>query len=301
MRTFKFGHVDGSKVGTTFNSRQELSKSGIHAPPMHGIWGREKEGACSIVMSGGYEDDIDDLNYVLYTGHGGQDVPGGKQIRDQEFTRGNKALQLSQEYDLPIRVTRGFQILNGPETGYRYDGLYRITFSEKVIGRSGFDICRFHLQSEDSILNLETKLKQTLKPNYKRTTRSQSVVDKIDRDVALAERIKEIYNYQCQVCGDFLEKPGGRIAIGAHIKGLGRPHEGPDHLSNMLCLCPNHHAQFDAFSFYIEKETLTIKGSHKWDGKKIKVDKKHKLNLEFFNYHKALYLKKQKSLKIHYG
>ena len=31
----------------------------------------------------------------------------------------------------------------------------------------------------------------------------------------------------------------------AHIKGLGKPHNGPDKASNMLVLCPNHHLQFD--------------------------------------------------------
>ena len=49
---------------------------------MSGIWGRESEGACSIVLSGGYEDDIDDLNYILYTGQGRPDSPGGKQVAD---------------------------------------------------------------------------------------------------------------------------------------------------------------------------------------------------------------------------
>ena len=46
---------------------------------------RESEGACSIVLSGGYEDDIDDLNYIQYTGQGGQNYPSlGKQVKDQE-------------------------------------------------------------------------------------------------------------------------------------------------------------------------------------------------------------------------
>ena len=78
--------------------------------PMNGIWGREDEGSSSIVISGGYEDDIDNLDYILYTGQGGQDAPGGKQVSDQEFTRGNKGLLLSKEYNLPVRVTRGFQL-----------------------------------------------------------------------------------------------------------------------------------------------------------------------------------------------
>ena len=107
MSKFRFGHPDQYEVGSIFDSRKALSDAGIHGPPMHGIWGRQREGACSIVMSGGYEDDIDELDYILYTGHGGQDVPGGKQIKDQEFVEGNLALKLSFENKLPVRVTRG--------------------------------------------------------------------------------------------------------------------------------------------------------------------------------------------------
>lgn len=36
----------------------------MHAPPTAGIWGG-KDGACSIVMSGGYEDD-EDLGETMY-------------------------------------------------------------------------------------------------------------------------------------------------------------------------------------------------------------------------------------------
>jgi len=60
-----FGHIEGIKVGDTFQSRRELADAGVHAPPMSGIWGAQ-EGAYSIVLSGGYEDDIDELNYILY-------------------------------------------------------------------------------------------------------------------------------------------------------------------------------------------------------------------------------------------
>lgn len=101
---FMFGHVPDVRVGDIFESRQKLSEAGIHAPLQHGIWGREKEGSCSIVLSGGYED-IDELDYICYTGEGGQS--SRKQIADQEFMRGNKGLQLSCEYRLPVRVTRG--------------------------------------------------------------------------------------------------------------------------------------------------------------------------------------------------
>ena len=90
----KFGHVAGVNIGDVFSSRRELHDGGVHAPLQAGIDGNSNEGACSIVLSGGYEDDIDDLEYILYTGQGGQDK-SKRQLSDQEFTRGNKGLQLS--------------------------------------------------------------------------------------------------------------------------------------------------------------------------------------------------------------
>ena len=66
MSEFRFGHPDQYEVGSIFDSRKALSDAGIHGPTMHGIWGRQGEGACSIIMSGGYEDDIDELDYILW-------------------------------------------------------------------------------------------------------------------------------------------------------------------------------------------------------------------------------------------
>jgi putative restriction endonuclease len=293
MSDYKFGNLNQYKIGSIFKSRKALSESGIHAPTMAGIWGRQNECACSIVMSGGYEDDIDELDYILYTGHGGQDIPGGKQIKDQEFIKGNQALKLSFENKLPIRVTRGSKIKNGPQDGYRYDGLYYINHIERVVGKSGYFVCRFHLQSELSIESLESDLESSLKQNYERTTRTKSSTDKVDRNPKLSEDIKELYEYSCQVCDKKLEKPNGAIAVGAHIRGLGRPHDGPDDKSNLICLCPNHHAQFDAFAFYVDAATLEIIGLNDFTGKQLTVSKKHKINSDFFSYHAQLYNKAQ--------
>jgi len=286
-----FGQVEGSYEGQIFNSRQELAQSGIHSPPMSGIWGREKEGSCSIVLSGGYEDDIDRLDYILYTGQGGQDAPGGNQVENQEFTRGNKGLVLSKEYGLPVRVTRGFQVEYGPSEGYRYDGLYYVTEYERVRGKSGFFVCRFHLESEKTIGQIEQVLGQTLPVDYMPTERSETTVKKINRKVKLREEIKSMYEHKCQVCGILLEKPNGAIAIGAHIKGLGEPHNGPDALENMLCLCPNHHDQLDALSFYIEPSNLEIIGLKEFNGKKLFCKSVHKIDTNFLEYQKNRYLK----------
>ena len=93
------------------------------------------------------------------------------------------------------------------------------------------------------------------------------------------------------MCDAFLPSPSGPIAIGAHIQGLGRPHNGPDIIENMLCLCPNHHDQFDNFSYYIDPVNLEIVGLDDFKGKKINNDKRHKINDEFLQYHKEIFLK----------
>ena len=55
-----------------------------------------------------------------------------------------------------------------------------------------------------------------------------------------------------------LKSPRGDISIGAHIQGLGKPHQGRDILSNMFCLCPNHHAAFDLSTMALDPETLEV-------------------------------------------
>jgi hypothetical protein len=69
-----FGHIPGYPEGSRFESRAELSEAGVHRPTMAGISGSESEGADSIVLSGGYEDDEDLGEEIVYTGHGGRDV-----------------------------------------------------------------------------------------------------------------------------------------------------------------------------------------------------------------------------------
>ena len=81
-----FGHIDGISVGQIFDSRKEVASAGLHAPLMSGIWGTQ-EGAYSIVLSGGYEDDIDDLNYILYTGQGGRTYQEGNKLKTKNSPR----------------------------------------------------------------------------------------------------------------------------------------------------------------------------------------------------------------------
>src|SRR5687767_9598929 len=102
-----FGELPGIPEGTLFEDRTELSKSGVHRPRQAGICGGKGEGAESIVLSGGYEDDTDKGDVIIYTGHGGNIPRTATQYQDQELDRQNMALVISCEKRLPVRVVRG--------------------------------------------------------------------------------------------------------------------------------------------------------------------------------------------------
>nr|CAD7403695.1 unnamed protein product [Timema cristinae] len=104
-----FGPVPGVEVGTSWMFRMQASEAGIHRPHVAGIHGREDRGAFSIVLSGGYEDDVDNGDEFWYTGSGGRDLSGNKrtaaQSSDQKLTRMNRALALN--CNAPINEQKG--------------------------------------------------------------------------------------------------------------------------------------------------------------------------------------------------
>lgn len=125
MRTF--GEIPGFPEGTRFDSCEKRSKSGVHPATQTGISGSQSEGAESIVLSGGYEDDEDLGDEVVYTGHGGRDAATNKQVEHQTLTRGNLArgnlaLAHSSNEGLPVRIVRGANLGSqyAPKSEYRY-------------------------------------------------------------------------------------------------------------------------------------------------------------------------------------
>src|SRR3954447_18590718 len=105
-----------------FDSRQAAHDAGAHRPLQAGISGAAAEGADSIVVSGGYEDDEDYGDVIVYTGHGGNDPATARQVADQRLERGNLALAVSADRGLPVRVVRGAggDAAYSPTRGYRY-------------------------------------------------------------------------------------------------------------------------------------------------------------------------------------
>ena len=90
--------------------------------------------------------------------------------------------------------------------------------------------------------------------------RRESLVSRTIRDSLVAGHVKALYDCACQVCGIVLETGRGRYAEAAHIRPLGRPHNGPDTVDNVLCLCPNHHVLFDLGAFTVDPDSLSLIG-----------------------------------------
>ncbi|SIN35569.1 YDG/SRA domain-containing protein [Micromonospora cremea] len=146
-----YGDIPGFPVGTEFVNRTALAASQVHRPRQGGICGGV-DGAESIVVSGGYIDDEDYGDQLVYTGQGGNDPATKRQIADQEMTRGNAGLARSQLEGRPVRVIRGAggDSKYSPASGLRYDGLYRVVEHWPETGRDGYRIWRFRLVALDS-------------------------------------------------------------------------------------------------------------------------------------------------------
>lgn len=239
-----YGSPPGVSVGSLFGSRKELSDANVHRPTQGGIHGNKREGADSVCLSGGYPDDRDYGDYIIYTGHGGNDRSTRKQVADQSIhAYGNAGLVTSWVQGLPVRVVRGSKHPSpySPPTGFVYAGLYGVTSSWVEVGNDGFEIVRFRLDRLPDQANLWTKVTPEPDPTFGSSTVSRRI-----RDSALSRRVKTMYRNRCQICGIAIPGLGSRFySEGAHVKPLGRPHLGPDSLDNILCLCPNHHVQLD--------------------------------------------------------
>ncbi|CAM5470245.1 hypothetical protein KAURM247S_03798 [Kitasatospora aureofaciens] len=287
-----FGAVPGIEVGSIFVNRRALSDAKVHRPLQAGICGTVKTGAESIVVSGGYEDDRDHGDLIVYTGQGGRDPNSGQQTGHQELIRGNAALVTSMTTGQPVRVIRGASgdPEYSPKTGYRYDGLFRVEQSWHENGQSEFRIWRYRLERIDAAVATAAPKSLPLEPvGQEKPTRMESMVQRIVRSTKVANFVKQTHDFTCQVCGIRLQTPTGAYAEAAHIRGLGEPHGGPDVTSNVLCLCPNHHALFDFGMLTIRDDLMVIDHAAGSPIGKLREATDHQVDREHLAYHREHY------------
>ncbi|KAH0460390.1 hypothetical protein IEQ34_011053 [Dendrobium chrysotoxum] len=150
------GHVHGVEVGDEFHYRVELSLIGLHRLFQGGIDSMKQNRmlvAVSIVASGGYEDDVDGSDVLIYSGSGGISAGGDKQPGDQKLERGNLALKNSIEAQTPVRVILGFKEKSDPHDArgklvstFTYAGLYHVESYWQERGSHGFNVFKFQLK-----------------------------------------------------------------------------------------------------------------------------------------------------------
>uniref|UniRef100_A0A8K9UKW6 E3 ubiquitin-protein ligase UHRF n=1 Tax=Oncorhynchus mykiss TaxID=8022 RepID=A0A8K9UKW6_ONCMY len=167
-----YGPVPGVPVGTAWKFRVQVSEAGVHRPHVGGIHGRSNDGSYSLVLAGGFEDEVDRGDEFTYTGSGGRDLSGNKRIGehsfDQTLTHYNRALALNCDAPIndkdgaesrnwragkPVRVVRsskGRRISKyAPEEGNRYDGIYKVVKYWPEKGKCGFLVWRYLLRRDD--------------------------------------------------------------------------------------------------------------------------------------------------------
>ncbi|WP_234328132.1 HNH endonuclease [Streptomyces sp. NRRL S-37] len=110
----------------------------------------------------------------------------------------------------------------------------------------------------------------------------------IVRDEALARKVKELEGDRCQICDTALRYLNRPYSEAAHIRGLGRPHHGPDELHNLLCLCANCHVLFDGLEIYIDPDGLVRGTRDDREPRRLRRAPGHPIDEAHLDYHRDL-------------
>jgi HNH endonuclease len=124
-------------------------------------------------------------------------------------------------------------------------------------------------------------------------TRGSWTVERVIRDTRVGRILKGEYDGTCQVCRrQLIVAPGKFYAEAHHLRPLGKPHDGPDRLSNVLVLCSAHHVEFDHSLIAPDPRGLrlhTVHSAHPYQGKVLHVQARHSLDRRHLKYHWRLF------------
>lgn len=106
---------------------------------------------------------------------------------------------------------------------------------------------------------------------------------RIIRDTGIVNRLKEEYEYRCQICDDRRKRDEEiYYAEGHHLQPL--KNEGPDDAANILILCPNHHTDFDYGMIKIDPDTLQITHAYEDVPDSLTLLSDHEVDEQFLEY-----------------
>jgi predicted restriction endonuclease len=148
------------------------------------------------------------------------------------------------------------------------------------VGLPGYDSATGAMEIERQLVIVDGE--------HGQTSRREATTQRIMRDPQVAQSVKALHDHRCQVCGMRLQTRNGGYSEAAHIRGLGAPHDGPDHLMNLLCLCPNDHVLFDTFTIYVDREGIVRFAEDQSPIGVLRRHPRHDINPEHLSYHRQL-------------
>jgi len=84
--------------------------------------------------------------------------------------------------------------------------------------------------------------------------------------------------------------PGGvAYAEGAHIRPLGKPHDGDDVEGNVLCLCPNDHLLLDRGAVFLTDKLDVVDGITGTGRGPLTVAGTHSIDVDCLRYHRRMF------------
>ncbi|XP_010480521.1 PREDICTED: histone-lysine N-methyltransferase, H3 lysine-9 specific SUVH7-like [Camelina sativa] len=196
--TKRIGPVPGVHIGDIFYYWGEMCLVGLHTKTVAGIDymttaaedGSKERLAISVVTSSRlYDNQTEDLQWLIYSGHGGKkSLP-----RDQKLNKGNEALETSRIKETDVRVIRGKAdpCDNGKKI-YIYDGLYRVSETSEVTAETGCMEYRFRMERKPDQPNsgyANWKLAEDLRTRGMSTLRQHGFVN---QDMSLGKELLRV-------------------------------------------------------------------------------------------------------------
>lgn len=100
-------------------------------------------------------------------------------------------------------------------------------------------------------------------PGQPTPARVEQLTYRVLRDTPLARKLKLLHRDRCQLCGEALRiSPSRTYSEAHHIIPLGGRHNGPDIASNIIVLCPNHHALCDHGAIRLDRASIRTVPGH---------------------------------------